>query len=768
MNTRARFGVLFLISILSIMTYAKTIKLKSNNIDAVIKAMTLDEKVSLLIGTGMDLGTDGAAPVIGATDKIVPGAAGTNAAIDRLGIPSVVLADGPAGLRINATRENDASTYYCTHFPIGTLLACTWNVDLVQQVGTAIGNEAKEYGADVLLAPALNIHRNPLCGRNFEYYSEDPLLSGKIAAAYVRGVQSNNVGTSVKHFAVNNQETNRMGNDARVSERALREIYLKGFEIVVKEAKPWTVMSSYNRLNGVFTAENYNLLTEKLRNEWGFDGMVMSDWYGGSNAALMVDAGNDMMQPGYDKQHSDIIDAVNAGTLSEATIDKSVRRVLEMIVKTNRFNGYKYSNKPDLRAHAEITRQSATEGMVLLKNNNATLPINKSINKVALYGVTSYDFIPGGSGSGNVNRAYTATLTEGLQNVGFSINEQLKNIYVKYLDEFNSTKTDASGIDMFLPPTMPSEINIPTETIAENAKTEDVAIITIGRISGEFYDRKSSEFLLNDTEEQLIKNVSYAFHAQGKKVIVVLNVGGVIDVCRWQNDVDAVLCAWQGGQEGGNSVADVLVGAANPSGKLSMTWPIKITDHFSSLNFPVDQKSEFKANGAGEVRNDRKDIDYTDYDEGIYVGYRYFDTKNKSVAYPFGFGLSYTSFDYANPSIELVDDVINITFSITNAGNYPGKEVAQLYVSAPKGNLDKPKKELKGFVKTRELQGGESQQLTVSVKLQDLASFDEGLDAWIVDSGKYEFLIGASVNDVRGNCSLTLPKSIFKIKSNGK
>jgi len=288
-----------------------------------------------------------------------------------------------------------------------------------------------------------------LCGRNFEYYSEDPLLSGKIAAAYVRGVQSNNVGTSVKHFAVNNQETNRMGNDARVSERALREIYLKGFEIVVKEAKPWTVMSSYNRLNGVFTAENYNLLTEKLRNEWGFDGMVMSDWYGGSNAALMVAAGNDMMQPGYDKQHSDIIDAVNAGTLSEATIDKSVRRVLEMIVKTNRFNGYKYSNKPDLRAHAEITRQSATEGMVLLKNNNATLPINKSINKVALYGVTSYDFIPGGSGSGNVNRAYTATLTEGLQNVGFSINEQLKNIYVKYLDEFNSTKTDASGIDMF-------------------------------------------------------------------------------------------------------------------------------------------------------------------------------------------------------------------------------------------------------------------------------------------------------------------------------
>jgi beta-glucosidase len=757
MNKTLKISVLVLIFFVSVMTNAKNIKLNSSNIDDIINAMTLNEKVSLLIGTGMDLGDGEAAPVIGATDKIVPGAAGTNAAIERLGIPSVVLADGPAGLRINATRNNDTATYYCTHFPIGTLLACTWNENLVEQVGAAIGNEAKEYGADILLAPALNIQRNPLCGRNFEYYSEDPLLSGKIAAAYVRGVQSNNVGTSIKHFAANNQETNRMGNDVRISERALREIYLKGFEIVVKEAKPWTVMSSYNRLNGVFTAESHDLLTDRLRNEWRFDGMVMSDWYGGKNAAKMVAAGNDMMQPGYDKQHTDIIDAVNAGVLDIDTLNQAVRRVLELIVKTNRFKGYKYSNNPDLQAHSAVTRQSATEGMVLLKNANATLPIDTSKRNVALYGVTSYNFIAGGSGSGNVNSAHTTTLIEGLSNAGFTIDSQLLDKYSAYLDEFNRNKPVATGIDMLLPPALPKELEISTEAIEGNAAVNDIAIITIGRISGEFFDRKSSEFLLNEAEEKLINDVATTFHAQGKEVIVVLNVGSVIDVVSWQDNADAVLCAWQAGQEGGNSVADVLTGKANPSGKLSMTWPIKITDHWSSLNFPIDQKSEFKATGAGSLRNDRKDIDYTDYDEGIYVGYRYFDTMNKQVAYPFGYGLSYTNFSYGQPRVELIGDKICVTFTVTNSGNLPGKEVAQLYVSAPKWNLDKPAKELKGFAKTTELQAGESEELTIIINRNDLASYDENIGDWIVDEGEYNFLIGSSISDIRGNANITLP-----------
>jgi beta-glucosidase len=515
-------------------------------------------------------------------------------------------------------------------------------------------------------------------------------------------------------------------------------------------------MSSYNRLNGIFTAESHDLLTDKLRNEWGFEGMVMSDWYGGNNVAKMVAAGNDMMQPGYDKQRTDIIEAVNSGEFDIKTLDQSVKRVLELIVKTNRFKGVKYSNKPDLQAHADVTRQSATEGMVLLKNDNVTLPINKTVKKVALYGVTSYDFIPGGTGSGNVNRAYTATLIDGLNNVGFVIDSSLSDIYKVYLDEFNLNKPASTGIDMFLPPVMPQEVSITNDTISKNAEDNDIAIITIGRISGEFFDRKSSDFALSEVEDQLITNVTEAFHAQGKKVVVVLNVGGVIDVCSWRDRVDAILCAWQAGQEGGNSVADVLVGAANPSGKLSMTWPIKITDHWSSLNFPIDQKSELKANGAGELRNDRKDIDYTDYDEGIYVGYRYFDTKNKAVAYPFGYGLSYTMFEYGSPNIEQTNDTINVNIKVTNIGNRAGKEIVQLYVSAPQGNLDKPKKELKGFAKTRELSSGESQDVVISIKRSDLASYDDNLGDWIVDSGEYNFILGSSINDNRARCGLTL------------
>lgn len=313
-------------------------KLKKTNIDQVVAAMSLEEKAALVVGVGMDSGEEGLSATIGAQAELVPGAAGSTHAIKRFGIPATVLADGPAGLRINPTRKGDKNTYYCTHFPIGTLLASTWNQQLVEEVGRAIGNEVLEYGADVLLAPAENIHRNPLNGRNFEYYSEDPLIAGKTAAAYVRGVQANGVGTSIKHFAFNNQETNRTGNDAIISTRAIREIYLKPFEITVKESGPWTIMTSYNKINGTYTSESHDLVETILRDDWKYKGVVMTDWFGGKDGAAQMHAGNDMLQPGRPSQYHQIIDAVKNGTLDVKDLDRNVRRILEYIVRTPRFN----------------------------------------------------------------------------------------------------------------------------------------------------------------------------------------------------------------------------------------------------------------------------------------------------------------------------------------------------------------------------------------------------------------------------------------------
>ena len=727
----------------------KAPKLNANNIDDVIKAMTIEEKADLIVGSRMYYKDETAPQHIKDSWKIVPGAAGRINPVPRVGIPAVVLSDGPAGCGIMPIDGQDS--LFCTHFPIESLLASTWDVDLVRSVGEVIGNEAKEYGTDILLAPAINIHRHPLCGRCFEYFSEDPVLAGKMAVAYVNGVQSNDIGTSVKHFAANNQETNRMNNNVIVSPRALREIYLKAFEIVVRESQPWTIMSSYNRINDVYTSENPELLNTILRDEWGYKGTVMTDWWGGSDGAAQMIAGNDMLEPGTKEQAQHIIDGVKNGTLDENIVDRNVKRILELIVKTPTFKGYKYTNNPDMEAHAAVTRQSATEGMVLLKNEDNTLPLKNSDKKVALFGNVSYDFFSGGTGSGDINRPYVVSLLDGLKNQNVIVDDNLKAIYSAY------SKPQEQGEQVRI-----NEMPMDTAIIKYAAQNNDMAIVTIGRISGEYIDRVASDFFLSDTEYQLMKDVTRIFHEAGKKVAVVLNVGGVIETKSWKDMPDAILLSWQAGQEGGNSVADILVGNANPSGKLPNTWPVTLSDHKSSLNFPIDQKIDRRWSVKTGLKHDVKNVDYTVYDEDIYVGYRWFDTEDIDVSFPFGYGLSYTTFDYGTPTVKRDGDNVVIEVNVKNTGKVAGKESVQLYVVAPKGKLDKPSHELKAFAKTGLLQPGESQTLTMTVNPADLASYDEEEVAWVTDGGAYKFVVAASSRDPRGEVVVNIDPIVRK------
>ena len=736
---------------------AQQLTLSADNVDEVLKAMTLEEKATLCVGYSIAQATEQLNGVIGAHADLVPGAAGATRAIPRLGIPSTVLADGPAGVRIRPTREGDPNTYYATGFPVGTALACTWNQELVESVGHSIGNEVLEYGCDVLLAPGMNIHRSPLCGRNFEYYSEDPLVAGKIAAAYVRGIQSQGVGTSIKHFAVNSQETNRTFVNEVVSQRALREIYLKGFEIAVKEAEPWTVMSSYNQVNGEFAQQSHGLLTTILRDEWGYKGIVMTDWGAKEGTMKAVIAGNDLMEPGNQTEINRIIEGVNNGTIPMADLDRNARRILQYIVRTPRFKGYKYSNKPDLKAHAEVTRQTATEGMVLLKNDGGTLPM-KDVKNVAVFGITAYDFIAGGTGSGDVNKAYTIDLMQGITNAGLTVTEDLKNLYYDY-KKFQASKDAAEFANTFRwgKPVLP-ELEVASRIVSNQAKKADIALVCLGRQAGEGSDRHiENDFNLTEVERNLLNDVCLYFHQAGKKVVVILNMGNVIETASWKGMPDAILMAWQPGQEGGNSVVDVLTGKANPSGKLTMTFPIAAADIPALANYPNVGIPEVRGwRSRGPIKN----TDYTLHQEGIYVGYRYFNTNDVAVSYPFGFGLSYTTFSYSKPVVKATKDGFTATITVTNIGAVAGKEAVQLYVSAPGGGLEKPANELKAFAKTRELQPGESQTLTMTVSAYDLASYNEATQAWETAAGRYTVKFGANVEDIRATAPFTQAKAL--------
>lgn len=722
--------------------YAQQLTLKADNIDQIVKELTLEEKARLLVGRENSKSMTG-----------VPGAAGTTQGVERLGIPGIVLTDGPAGVRISPTRKGDSQTYYATGFPVGTALACTWNPVLVENVGKAIGEETLEYGCDVLLAPGMNIQRTPLCGRNFEYFSEDPVVSGIMAAAYVNGVQSNGVGTSIKHYAVNSQETNRIEVNEVVSQRAIREVYLKGFEIAIQKSNPWTVMSSYNRLNGTWTQSSPELLITILRDEWGYDGLVMTDWTNERRTSFdRVAAGNELLTPGHDWQEKDIIESVKGGKLSMDIVDARVKKLLELVVRSPRFKGYKFSNKPDLDAHAALTRQASTEGMVLLENENNTLPL-KGIKTVALFGKTSYDFIAGGTGSGNVNKPYVIDLMTGLSNAGLTIDEDLKQLYLSQRD-FNNKTNKVSGERRGL-----NELKVSRNSIERLAAANDMAIFTIGRQAGEGGDRNvDNDFNITVDEREMLEDICNAFHALGKKVVVILNMGNVIETASWKGMPDALLMAWQPGQEGGNSVADVLLGKQTPSGKLTMTFPIMASDIPAVNNFPT---------GTGPKYGDRRrNIDYTLHEEGIYVGYRYFTTFNKKVSYPFGYGLSYTTFAYSKPAIKATANGFTASIVVKNTGKADGKEAVQLYVAAPKGGLEKPARELKAFAKTRTLKPGESETLSFHVSTYDLASFNEELSEWQTATGKYEIQFGASAEDIRATTTFNNNKELSKKVNN--
>lgn len=742
MNRQISLAVV-LVAALALYSCQTSHRLKPANAERVLAQMTQEEKIRLVVGAGNDKFVG-----YGSTKLLVPGAAGTTAPIERLGVPPVVLSDGPAGIRIDTVREGDTKRYYHTGFPIGTALASTWNTSLLETVGLTIGKEAHAYGIDLLFAPGMNLHRDPLGGRNFEYYSEDPLLSGKMGAAFVRGVQKNGVGACPKHFAVNNQETNRKDVDNRVGQRPLHELYLRSFEIAVRESDPWAVMSAYNAINGEQCMESRWLLTDVLRRQWHFNGIVVSDWAapGWRSSAKEITAGNDLLAPGSNEQREELTKALASHELKAADLDTCALRMLRFVSRTTRARGYQPTNTVDLKADAAVSRQAADEALVLLENHGA-LPLKDGANKIGLFGISSYNFISVGTGSGNVKSRHTVNLLEGLRHAGFAVSQSPSDYYTSIVrDSVSRRSYDELGYAAIPEP------GISKALIDRSAKDDDVAIVTIGRSSGEGADRNLyTDFLLQPKELKLITDVASAFHQKGKKVIVILNVPGVVETVSWRDKVDALLCAWLPGQEGGDAVADVLRGNLSPSGHLTMTWPRKYEDCNTHDNFPYDYHGPKAIGNYPKIPRKPaiKNVHYVDYEEGIYVGYRYFDTYDKPVAYPFGYGLSYTHFTFSQPAVKKAAAGYQVSVTVTNDGKMAGKEVVQLYVPL-KGLIH----QLVAFGKTRLLNPGESERLTLTFTPRELSYWDENMNGWMLDETARKLEIASNSRDIRLQVSI--------------
>lgn len=625
--------------------------------------------------------------------------------VERLGIPEVMVSDGPHGLRKQAEEAdhlglNESIKAVC--FPTACATACSFDRDLLEEMGERIGDECQAEDLSVILGPAVNIKRSPLCGRNFEYFSEDPYLASQMAAAHIKGVQSKNVGTSIKHFAANNQEHRRMSCSSEIDERTLREIYLAAFETAIKEAKPDTVMCSYNRINGEFASENHWLLTEVLRDQWGFEGYVMSDWGAVNDRVKGLKAGLELEMPGSGgNTDKEIVEAVKSGELEEAVLDRAVERILNIVFK---FTDNRQEGKFDLEEDHKLAAKIAGESMVLLKNEGV-LPLPAQGKKIAFIGKFAETPRFQGGGSSHINSFKITSALEAVKEVA----------EVTYAQGYD-VKEDVIDQAML-------------DQAVETAKEADVAVIFAGlpdAFESEGYDR--THMRMPDCQNTLISEIAKV----QENVVVVLHNGSPVEM-PWADQVKGILEAYLCGQAVGQAEVDLLFGKVNPSGKLAETIPYKLSDNPSYLNFPGDgQKVEYK--------------------EGVFVGYRYYDTKEMPVRYPFGYGLSYTTFEYSDlqlSSDKIKDtDKLKVTLKVKNTGNRAGKEIVQLYVADKTGAASRPVKELKNFVKV-ELQPQEEKTVEMELDKRSFAWYNTDIHDWYAASGEYEILAAASSRDIR-------------------
>ena len=656
-----------------------------------LSALTLEQKASLLSGRDF----------------------WSTKPIDEAGIPSIVLSDGPHGVRFQGAAADHLGineSLPSTCFPLAAAVGSSWDPTVSARLGAAVGREARALGVAVVLGPGVNIKRSPLCGRNFEYYSEDPLLSGVLGAAHVTGLQSEGPGASLKHFAANNQETERMRVSAEVDARTLREIYLPAFERVVREAKPATVMCSYNKINGVYASQNHWLLTEVLRDEWGFEGAVVSDWGAVSNRVAGVAAGMDLEMPGSggatDQQ---IVDAVRSGELDEAVVDSAVRRVLALTELA-----HEPTNELDIDGHHALARELAADSVVLLKNDRTALPLRDG-ESIAVIGDFASTPRYQGAGSSHINPTRL--------DVPLDVIIELAAARGSTVDFAAGFTLDESG----------DAVALTAEAVA-HARAADVAVIFAGlsdREESEGFDRTSID--LPSAQVDVIRAVA----AVASRTVVVLSNGGVVSLEGWHDDVDAILEGWLLGQAGGGALADVLFGVVNPSGRLAESIPLRLEDNPSWMNFPGEQ---------GEVR----------YGEGVLVGYRYYESARVPVRYPFGHGLSYTSFSTTALEVEVTgDDSAIARVTVANTGDRPGKHVVQLYVVSPSAEVRRPARELRAFSKV-ELEPGESVTVELPLDRRCFAYWDVTLDRWVVAAGDYTVEIGDSVAQIVAQHGLSL------------